>query len=559
MVLMMQDDADLKRFITTKLEQMKARRALVDQRWIKCCQFVSHRTSDIDGRVPERPLFSGIPKDALAVTQRGFAGYLLSPNLRWFRYRTKGRRFEKSDTLYGANDWLEEVEDIQYTIYSNSRFYATSYEAIEDVLTIGTSYEMVTDDMENGRIVYDCYSPFECYIAEDGQRRVDTFFREYTLTADEAYSKWGDELPSEIVQKVKGNQGSVRCSFVHAIFPRHYAEVADVRIPASGSKPYASVHYCVSVSKVFRTSGYDDFPLAVHRFHLVPGSPYGESLVSKNLELVMENDNIHRKYSTAVAKQVDPPMIVPPSLQGRANLNAGAILYADVNSDGKPISVQTSIDITALAKEKADSDQMVYRVFFADLFNILMRQERERTAYEVSELKGESLILLSQLIGNMQEEKLNPLILRTLAIMVRNGLVPEAPDELKEAWREGRVNVELEGPLIQTMKQYHQTSGLTQGLSWMSSWAQIFPQSIVNVDGDEGMRQGLTSYGFPQSIIREQADVRKIKEQQAMAERQAQMQQNALAQSQVYRNMGVDAEDIAVLQQGNENMRNGGV
>ena len=64
---------------------------------------------------------------------------------------------------------------------------------------IGTSYEMVSDEVaEGGRIVYDCYSPFECYIAEDAQRRVDTWFREYYMTADEALSKWGNEAPEEV-------------------------------------------------------------------------------------------------------------------------------------------------------------------------------------------------------------------------------------------------------------------------------------------------------------------------------------------------------------------------
>ena len=549
---MMQDYAELKRFINTKITQAKTVRSFVESKWVTCCQFVSHRISDIDGHVPEIPLFSNVPKDALAVTQRGFAGYLLSPNLRWFRYRTKGKRFEKSDALYGANDWLEQVEDIQYTVYSNSRFYATAYEAIEDVLTIGTSYEMITDDVENGRIIYDCYSPFECYISEDGQGHVDSFYREYTLTAEEAYSKWGDELPEKLINMAKGLQCTAKCTFIHAIFPRKNAEVADVYIPASQSKRYASVHYSVTAGEVFKVSGYDEFPVAVHRFHKIPGTPYGESLVASNLELVMEDDNLHKKFQKAVAKQIDPPIILPSSLQGRANLNPGSVIYGEGSDRVTP--VQTSIDISALAKQMSDTDQMIYRVFFADLFNILMRQDQQRTAYEVSQLKGESTILLSQVIGSMQEEKLNPLVLRTLGIMVRNGLVPDAPEDLKQAWREGRVNVELEGPLIQTMKQYHQTSGLTQGLSWASTWAQLFPQSIVNIDGDEGMRQGLTSMGFPQSAIREVADVQKIKQQQAQNQAKQEQQQQALAQSQVYKNMGVDAQSLQVLQQGNQNL-----
>ena len=191
---------------------------------------------------------------------------------------------------------------------------------------------------------------------------------------------------------------------------------------------------------------------------------------------------------------------------------------------------------------------MVNRLLFADLFNVLMRQERQRTAYEVQELKGEGLVLLSAIIGNMQEEKLNPLVLRTFAVMYRNGLLPPPPDELKKAWVEGRVQIELDGPLAQTMKQYHQTTGYMQGLSWIASVAQLFPESMVNIDGDELMRGGATSRGLSQTSIREKADVDRIKRQQAEDQARARQQQEALVQSQVAKNLGVDAQQMAQAQ-----------
>lgn len=540
----MEDRTKLREYIRNHLATMKSIRQRGDDRRVLCCEMLNYRLDDLHSPVSRRKLYSPIAIDAILTTQRGMAGYMLSPSIRWFRFVTKGSHFEPSDALYGANDWLELVENLIYAVFSNSRFYSNSLMALGDCLIVGTSYEMVTDEVINGQIIYDCFSPFECYIAEDGQRNVNTFYREYRMTADEAYAKWGKDTPKDIIDLCNNESGSTECEFIHAIFPRDNAEIADVPVPAAGSKRYASVHYSTVGNTVFKVSGYDDFPVAVHRYRLVDGTPYGASLASDNLELIIEDDDLWKKYNKATAKLVDPPVWAPTSLRGRVALNAGSILYGNTQ-EGEVKPIATQIDINALAQHKNEVDAMLNRLLFSDLFNVLMRQERQRTAYEVQELKGEGLVLLSAIIGNMQVEKLNPLVLRTFNIMYRNGMLPEAPDELKKAWAQGRVQIELEGPLAQTMRQYHQTTGLAQGMQWISSWAQLFPQSMSNIDGDEGMRQGATSFGWPQSAIRERADVEKIRRQQMENEQRAQQQQEALAQSQVAKNLGVDAQQLA--------------
>ena len=543
----MEDRTELKEYIKTRLNQLQSIRQRGDDRRKQCCAMLNHRLNDLHSPVERKSLKANVARDAIQTTARGMAGYMLSPSIRWFRYQTKGRNFQDSDLLYGANDWLELVENLEYAVFANSRFYPNTLMALMDVLVIGTSYEMITDEVTDGRIVYDCYSPFECYIAEDGQRRVDTWFREYRITADEALAKWGDECPDDIRDLVRRKAGSTECVFVHAIFPRSRAEVADVPVPAAGSKKWASVHWSSTGDEVFRVSGYDEFPLAVHRYRLVDGTPYGASLAEDNLELIMESDYLHAKYDKAVAKQVDPPTWVPQQLRGKYAANPGDLIYGD-SQNGEPKLLQTSLDLAGLVNRMTEVDTMLNRLLFADLFNVLMRQERQRTAYEVQEIKGEGLVLLSAIIGNMQEEKLNPLVLRTFTIMMRNGMLPPPPEELKRAWSEGRVQVELDGPLAQTMKQYHQTTGYMQGLSWVSAVGQVFPEELVNIDGGEMMRGGAMSQGLSQKAIREKADVDRIRKQQAENQMRAQQQQEALVQSQVAKNLGMDAQQMAQVQ-----------
>jgi hypothetical protein len=75
------------------------------------------------------------------------------------------------------------------------------------------------------------------------------------------------------------------------------------------------------------------------------------------------------------------------------------------------------------------------------------------------------------------------------------------------------------------MKAYHQSTGIVQGAQMLGVIQQYFPNAMVNVDGDEFARQALSSHNMPETVIREQADVKKIKaRQQAVLEEQARVE-----------------------------------
>lgn len=534
------NNRELAEYILKLFARLEADKQRGESDRLLSCALVQWRTRDRNTPVPERKIYDNATKDALKTTCHGIAGYLLSPSIRWFRFTTKGKHFEKSDTLYGANDWLEYATNLMYSLFANTRFYPSALMGIFDMATYGTSFEMISDEViDNQKIIYDCYSPFECYIDEGPERNVDTFLRKYSMTAEKAYAKWGDKLPDEVKDLAKGPGAGTEINFLHAIFPRKKGDFIENTVPAATSKRFASVHYCYSGDEVFSVSGYDEFPLAVHRCRLVGGSPYGVGFVEDNLPAILTLEENKRQLDIAIQRQTTPTLYAPESLRGRFDYRPGAINYGDI-SKGKPEPVITQLNIQHLANEVSAQEQQIQRLLCADLFNILMRQERQRTAYEVQELKGEGLVLLSAIIGNMQEEKLSPLVIRTFKIMMRNGMLPPAPEELIKASSEGRVSVELDGPLAQTMKAYHQTTGLSQGLQAIAAGAQIFPNAIINFDGDEIMRQYATSLGLPQSCILEQADVQKIKVQMAKAQQEQARQQQILNESQVLKNLPAD-------------------
>lgn len=541
---------ELKKYITSTLDQLKAEKSGFEEDMKLTSSYLRHRTREPHSKVPKINIYNTTPIDAINTCIHGIAGYLLSPSIQWFKYVVHGKNFEKGDKLSGAEDWLEDITDIQYMLYGNSRFYATTQEALGDAIITGTSYEMVTDRLvQDKKVLFECYSPYECYIAENGNGEVDTFFREYKMTAKQAYDRFGEKLPEEVKRNLTElNNPYTECEFIHAIFPRKiYAE----GIAAGTSKKYASVHYSRTGEKVIDEGGYDEFPLAIHRWQKISGCAYGVGLAMQYLPEIKRLNELQKQFDTAVQFQASPMLQAPEVLRNRYIYRPGAVNYAPANA-GKPEVITNQLNIQYLGEQIMQLEQKLNRLLYADLFNVLMRQEKTRTAYEVEELKGEGLILLSAIIGNMQNEKLVPLVLRTFHIMNKTGMLPQPPMELVKASANGQIDIELDGPLAQRMKAYHKTNGLEQGLAAISAGLQIFPNSILNFDGDEYLRQLATAKGVPQSIIREIPEVRKIQEEQARMQQEAAAQQQMLAQSEMLKNMGYSAANAMQAGAGNE-------
>ena len=541
----MDRNEELKKYITSTLSQLKTEKARFEADMKETCSYLRHRTKDPHSPVTEIPIYNTAPIDAINTCVHGVAGYLLSPSIRWFKYIVHGKNFEKGDQLTGAEDWLEDVTDIQYMLYGNSRFYANTQEALKDSMITGTSYEMITDRLaDQKKIIFEVYSPFECYIAENSSGDVDTFFREYTMTAKQAYDRFGEKLPAEVKRFLEELENPyTECTFVHAIYPRKEYQPG---IAAATSKKFASVHYSSIGDTIIDESGFDEFPLAIHRWRKVSGTAYGVGLAMDYLPEIKRVNNLQKQYDIGVQFQASPMLQAPEVLRNRYVYRPGAVNYAPANA-GKPEVVSNQLNIQYLGAQITELEQKLQRLMYADLFNVLMRQERQRTAYEVEELKGEGLILLSAIIGNMQNEKLVPLVLRTFHILYKTGLLPQPPEELVKASNNGQIDIELDGPLAQRMKAYHKTNGLEQGLAAISAGLQIFPNSIVNFDGDEYLRELATAKGVPQSIIRELPEVRKIQAEQARQQQEAARQQQMMAQSEMLKNMGYDASNAMQL------------
>lgn len=529
----------LAKAIASKWGKLKtARQKTESLRW-EACAFVQHRMNEFsDANSPIKPVKLYNTGGVLAFDTfiNGYHGNLITPSMRWFKLTLTGENFEDSDSISGANDFLEVCENQMFAELNRANFYPTDKLATKDSVVQGTSAEWVFDDVEHGISVFETIAPWDFWIDKNPRGQIDTIFIRFTLTASDSLERFKDKTPLDIRREVETDSGDTEHEYVLAIYPRKKLRNETGSVLVSTAKPYAAVTYYPGDDCIVEESGYDEFPVAVHVFEPDGTSVYGKGLVMKYLPELKRLNSMSRDELEAIQKVAKPPMTVPESLKGRFSSDPGARNYVG-NSENKPEIIQTVQDVGWLSQEIKELEEKIGRLFFNDLFNYLMRQDKVLTATQTQAIKSEELALLASILGTTQYMKINPIVKRIFKIMVKGNRLPKPPKEMLRL-KNALMKIELDGPLAKNVKMFAMQDGLQAALEWIQAFHAMQMTSVLdNLDTDTFARKALIAAGMPQSALREIAQVQQIRQQkEALIQQQQQMQQMVQA-SEVQRNM----------------------
>jgi hypothetical protein len=226
-----------------------------------------------------------------------------------------------------------------------------------------------------------------------------------------------------------------------------------------------------------------------------------------------------------------PPVQAPESLRGKIRIAPKAINYRIGDERIEPIIASTALP--PLMEALARSEKIVREHFKTDFFMAISQLQagsRDRTATEIMELKAEAAAILGSVIGRIQSERIDPLVMQTIAIEQAAGRLPKAPPGLAGGIQ---FRVSYIGPLAQAQKRYLRVQGLNQGLSAALQYVQIDPMIQYNFDMNSAAREIAVANGFPYRFLRAQADTDKIiagiRQQQAQAAQAEQRRLDAQA------------------------------
>ena len=508
-----------------RYKTLQTQRSNWEKHWQELADYMLPRKADItkkrtQGDKRTELIYDGTAVHAVELLSSSLHGMLTSPSTPWFSMRYRDPALQNNDA---ANEWLELCMDQMYKAFNRSNFQQEIHELYYDLVVFGTAALYLEGDQDGLR--FSARHIAEVTVAEDANGKVDTVYRKFKMTSRAAAQRFGeDNLPTQMTKDLKDDPHKEH-DLVHAVYPR-----TEAKGKLAKNKPVASVYYHLDSKHLISESGFDDFPFMVPRFVKDSVSTYGRSPAMNALPDVKMLNKMSETTIRAAQKQIDPPLMVPDDgfvLPVRTTPGALNFYRTGTRDRLEPLQIGANNPLGLNMEEQRRN--AIRQAFYVD--QLLMSQGPAMTATEVLQRNEEKMRLLGPVLGRLQSELLQPLISRSFALLLRNGLLPAAPEQLQGQ----DIDIEYVSPLAKAQKLTDLQSML-RGFEVMMQVAEIAPV-MDYLDSDKLVQYLVEVTGIPARVIRSDDEVARIRRQQQQAQaQQAQMEQqmmNAEAAGQV--------------------------
>jgi hypothetical protein len=521
---------DLTKGLLSRYEKLEGQRQNWETHWQEVADYMQPRKADVtkqrargDKRMEQ--VFDSSPIQAVELLAASLHGMLTNPSTPWFTLRFKDEEIENEDE---AKLWLEASTDAMYTAFNRSNFQQEIFELYHDLITFGTAAMFIEED-DDDIIKFSTRHINEVFIAENDKGRIDTIYRRFKISARAAMQKFGEAVSSDVQSAFKKDPYK-EVEILHAVYPR-----SDFNPNKKDKKnmPFESVYIEFKNGNELSVSGFREFPFVVPRYLKASNEIYGRSPAMTALPDVKMLNEMCKTTIKAAQKQVDPPLLVPDDgfLLPVRTVPGGLNFYRSGTRDRiEPLNIGANNPLGLnMEQQRRDSIRAVFYV------NQLMMQDGpQMTATEVIQRNEEKMRLLGPVLGRLQSELLKPLIDRVFAILLRNNMLPAAPEFLS-----GRdIEIEYVSPLAKAQKSTELQS-IMRAVEILGSLANVAPV-FDYVNFDNLVKHLADIVGVPQKILKTQSQVN--------AERQqAQQQQQEMQQMQQLQQVAKAGGDIAPL------------
>jgi hypothetical protein len=504
---------DLTKSLLSRYERLEGQRQNWETHWQEVSDYMQPRKADVtkkrargDKRMEQ--VFDSSPIQAVELLAASLHGMLTNPSTPWFTLRFKDEDIDNEDE---AKLWLEASTDAMYTAFNRSNFQQEIFELYHDLITFGTAAMFIEEDNDD-IIKFSTRHINEIFIAENDKGRIDTIYRRFNISARAAIQKFGESVSSDVQAKSNKNPYD-EVEILHAVYPR---TDFNPNKKDKANMPFESVYMEYKNGNELSVGGFKEFPFVVPRYLKASNEIYGRSPAMTALPDVKMLNEMCKTTIKAAQKQVDPPLLVPDDgfLLPVRTVPGGLNFYRSGTRDRiEPLNIGANNPLGLnMEQQRRDS---IRAVFYVN--QLMMQQGPQMTATEVIQRNEEKMRLLGPVLGRLQSELLKPLIDRVFAILLRNNMLPAAPEFLS-----GRdIEIEYVSPLAKAQKSTELQS-IMRAVEILGSLANVAPV-FDYVNFDNLVKHLADIVGVPQKILKTQSQVNA--ERQQAAQQQDQMQQ----------------------------------
>ena len=504
---------DLTKGLLSRFDRLQGQRENWETHWQEVADYMQPRKADVTKRRARgdkrmEQIFDSSPIQAVELLAASLHGMLTNPSTPWFTLRFKDEEIENEDE---AKLWLEASTDAMYTAFNRSNFQQEIFELYHDLITFGTAAMFIEED-DDDIIKFSTRHINEVFIAENDKGRIDTIYRKFKISARAAIQKFGEAVSADVQTKAKKDPYE-EVEILHSVYPR---SDFNPNKKDKANMPFESVYMEFKNGNELSVGGFREFPFVVPRYLKASNEIYGRSPAMTALPDVKMLNEMSKTTIKAAQKQVDPPLLVPDDgfLLPVRTVPGGLNFYRSGTRDRiEPLNIGANNPLGLnMEQQRRDSIRAVFYV------NQLMMQDGpQMTATEVIQRNEEKMRLLGPVLGRLQSELLKPLIDRVFAVLLRNNMLPQAPEFLS-----GRdVEIEYVSPLAKAQKSTELQS-IMRAVEILGSLANVAPV-FDYVNFDNLVKHLADIVGVPQKILKTQSQVNA--ERQAQAQQREQMQQ----------------------------------
>lgn len=496
-------------------------------------QFNAHSQHESKGRKRMEHIYDSTAVIALQRFSSIMESLLTPRNSRWHGMRADNDDLNK---IRRVNAWFEEVTNLlfKYRYVAKANFCANNQQLFKSLGAYGTG-SVYIDDIGGGSFGtrYKSVHLSELHLVENHQGLVDKVFRYFKMTVNQAYEKWGEELPDIIKTKV-ATAPQEEVFFIHRVQPNKNKDPE--RVDAAGME-YESVYISVLGKKTLETGGYNVFPYPTSRYEQSPGEAYGRSPAMEILPAVKTLNEQKKTVLKQGHRTVDPVLLAhDDGVIDTFNLTPGALNAGGVSAEGRALIHTLPVGNIAIGKDLMDDERAVINdAFLITLFQILT-ENPQMTATEVMERTREKGILIAPAVGRQQSEYLARMIEREVDILSRQGALPPMPGELIEA--EGEYAITYDSPLSRAQRA-EEASGLMRTVTHALEIATNLqdPSVMDHFDWDVIIPEVASIHGVPLKWMKDMKKIQatrmaRAENQQAQEDIQAAPGEAALMKAQ---------------------------
>jgi len=504
-----------------RYKTLQSQRSNWENHWQELADYMLPRKADItkkrtQGDKRTELIYDGTAIHAVELLASSLHGMLTSPSSPWFSMRYRNPDLQNNDL---ANEWLELCLDQMYQAFNRSNFQQEIHELYYDLVVFGTAAFYI-ESSEDG-LRFSSRHIAEICISENSKGQVDTVYRKFKMSSRAMAQRFGEEnLPAQCQKDLK-NEPYKEHEIIHAVYPR-----SEAKGKLAKDKPVASVYYHADTRKLLSEGGFDEFPFMVPRFNKDSVSSYGRCPAMNALPDVKMLNKMSEVTIRAAQKQIDPPLMVPDDgfmLPVRTTPGSLNFYRSGTRDRLEPLNIGANNPLGLNMEEQRRN--AIRQAFYVD--QLLMAQGPAMTATEVLQRNEEKMRLLGPVLGRLQSELLQPLISRSFSLLLREGLLPPAPEQLQGQ----DIDIEYVSPLAKAQRMTDLQSML-RGFEVMMQVAEIAPV-MDYLDSDKLVQYLVDVTGIPARVIRSDEEVARVRrQQQEAAQAQAQMEQSAMVAEQ---------------------------